>query len=268
MSAQNPTPTGNPTPPVNPRTPEKPRTEKWYKNTRMMVIILESILIVVILIVGYFIHSNKMKGLESEITKLGVINGNLRSEYSGLIDEKDKEIQKWRKLAENLALGDGTNKASTISTSATAPPLTNSSPQAKISVAEPNGSMTVNVRGNMNVSEINLGDGSRIDFSGMRWTGSTPTLVTNMLDSTGVGSVTQHKVGPYEDVVFEKTTTDTHATVWVSGRVYHDYLAAYNVGTTNSPIWVEPTSSDRVTGVRIKSLGPELTVKFTVKKKP
>ncbi len=102
----------------------------------------------------------------------------------------------------------------------------------------------------------------------MRWTGSIPTIVTNMVGSSEVGSVTQHKIGPYEDVVFEKTTTDIHATVWVSGRVFHDYLAAYNVGTANSPIWVEPTSSDKVTGVRIKSLGPELTVRFTVMKKP
>ncbi len=131
------------------------------------------------------------------------------------------------------------------------------------------GSMTVFVNGgNMNVSEINLGNGARIDFSGMRWTGSIPTLVTNMLGSSEVGSVTQHKVGPYEDIVFEKTTADIHATVWVNGRVYHEYLAAYNVGTTNSPIWVEPTSSEKVTGIRIRSLGPELTVKFTVKKKP
>jgi hypothetical protein len=251
--------TGNPQ--TTERPSEKPMVEKWYKNTKMMVIILESILIVVILVIGYIVYNNRIKSLESEMIQLRVTNGDLKSENSGLTNEKNR----WKALAESLALTDGTNKANTISTPT--PPPTNSSPQAKISVAEPNGSMTVNVRGNMNVSEINLGNGAKIDFSGMRWTGSIPTLVTNMLGSAEVGSVTQHKVGPYEDIVFEKTT-DAHATVWVSGRVYHDYLGAYNVGTTNNPIWVEPTSSEKVTGIRIKSLGPELTVKFTVKKKP
>ena len=92
-------------------------------------------------------------------------------------------------------------------------------------------------------------------------------LITNMLESEAVGSVTEHKIPPFEDIVFEKTQ-ETLASVWVSGRTYHDFLVAYNVGTTNSPVWVEPTSNEKVAGIRIKSLGPELTVKFTVKKKP
>lgn len=218
--------------------------------------------------VGYFIWNylsyKNFKITESELT----IDGLKKS-----IEEKDKEFsKKFEELRESLKVSIPTNNTPPQPTTHQSGTPTSYNPQV-VTVpgqlpTEPNGGMIVYVNGgDMNVSEVNLGNGAKMSFSGLRWTGSIPNLVTNMLASEVVGSVTEHKVPPFEDVVFEKTQ-ESLTSVWVSGRTYHDFLVAYNVGTTNSPIWVEPTSSDKVTGVRIKSLGPELTVKFTVRKKP
>lgn len=218
--------------------------------------------------VGYFIWNllsyKNFKITESELT-INVLRES--------INEKDKEFsKKIEELRKSLKVSTPTNNTPPQPTALQSGTSTSYSPQVvtipnQLST-EPNGGMTVYVNGgNMNVSEINLGNGAKMSFSGLRWTGSIPNLVTNMLESEAVGSVTEHKIPPFEDIVFEKTQ-ETLASVWVSGRTYHDFLVAYNVGTTNSPVWVEPTSSEKVAGIRIKSLGPELTVRFTVKKKP
>lgn len=256
-------------PPTNTSIPKKSSTGNENFVVDKKVLFFFVLGLVVLCFSGYFIYKY-IKYNKSKITELELIKDSLEKE----LDNRERKFeQKIRELSGNLAKDkkvDESPKESKPSGSEKAVTYNGQmiSMPRNLSTTEPSGGMIVYVNGgNMNVSEVNLGNGAKMSFSGLRWTGSIPNLVTNMLASEVVGSVTEHKVPPFEDVVFEKTQ-ESLTSVWVSGRTYHDFLVAYNVGTTNSPIWVEPTSSDKVTGVRIKSLGPELTVKFTVKKRP